>query len=198
MATLLLAATLIPAAAHASALETFTFTQTGYPGNDKLTGTFTGAIEADGSIQQADLSAFTASFTVDLGLSGIQTDTYTLANLQLFSFLPSINGPNSSLDIFASVTSGPPGSICVGAAAAFGLCGVSGNLAGVDHVIYQPNPFLWETTAQTPTVQLLPPQPTATPEPASAGLCALSLASIIMWRRRKTFRTERKPLVLLL
>ena len=189
MPALLLAVALTPAAAYASTLETFAFTQTGYAGNDQLTGTFTGAVEADGSIQQADLTAFTASFTADFGALGLHTDTYTLANLQLFSFLPSLDGPNSSLDIFANVPSGPPGSICVGAAAAFDLCGVSGNLAGVDHLIYQQNPFLWETTTRAAAVQLVPSQPVTTPEPASAGLCTLTLASIFTWRRRRPLPT---------
>ncbi|HVW84927.1 MAG TPA: PEP-CTERM sorting domain-containing protein [Bryobacteraceae bacterium] len=182
---LLLAPALIPGEAKASTLKTFTFTQTGYPVNDILTGTFTGTVEADGSIQQADLTGFTASYAANLGRFGIQMDTYTLPNLQLFSFIPSIDGPNSSLDIFASVTSGPPGSVCVGAAAAFGLCGVSGNLAGVDHLRYPQNPFLWTTTTQFALVQLVPAQPAATPEPATAGLCALALASAFVWRRKR-------------
>jgi hypothetical protein len=184
LAALLLAAAHIPTAAKAATLETFAFTQTGYPGIDRLTGSFTGAVEANGSIQQADLTAFTASFVDDFGPLGIHTDTYSLSNLQLFSFIPGMDGPNSSLDIFASVISGPPGSICVGAAAAFGLCGQGGNFAGIDHAIYQPNPFLWLGTTQAAVMQFVPAQPAATPEPASIGLCGLALASAVGWRRK--------------
>jgi hypothetical protein len=185
ISALLLAAAFIPAAADASTIETFTFTQTGYPLTGMLTGTFSGVAEPNGSIQQADLTAFAASFTANLGVpTGIQVDSYSLANLQLFSFTPSMDEPNSLLDIFASVTSGTPGSICVGAVAAFGLCGLGGNLAGVDHLIYQPNPFLWASTTQYAVVQFVPAQST-TPEPASIGLCGLAMASAFVWRRRR-------------
>ena len=116
MAASFLVAALIPLATNAATLETFTFTQTGYAPGDTLTGTFTGAVEVDGSIQQADLTDFSASFADNLGaLQGTQIDHYSLVNLQLFSFVPSMDGPNSSLDLFASATSGTPGSICVGA-----------------------------------------------------------------------------------
>jgi hypothetical protein len=178
LAALLLAAGLTPAAANAASLETFTFTQKGYPVDDVLTGTFTGVVEADGSIQQADLTAFTASFFYDEGPLGVEVDTYSLVNLELFSFSPSMDGPNSSLDIFASVTSGTPAGICVGAAAAFGLCQQGGNVAGVDHV--KSNEFLWLTTTQFAAVQFVPVQTTVTPEPASIGLCGLALARAIV------------------
>jgi hypothetical protein len=183
LAALLLAAALSPAAAHASSLETFTFTQTGYPVDDMLTGSFTGMVESDGSIQQADLTAFTASFSYDEGPLGIEVDTYSLANLQLFSFAPSVDGPNSSLDIFASAPSGTPAGICVGAAAAFGLCQQGGNVSGVDHV--KSNEFLWLTTTQSPSVQFEPAQITPAPEPGTIGLCGLALASLIVCHVKK-------------
>jgi hypothetical protein len=180
-AALLFAATLMAAASRAATVETFSFTQNGYLRTDYLHGTFTGAVEPDGLIQLADLSFFTASFTENQGpLSAV--DTYSLANLQLFSFMPSTDGPNSTLDIFASFTTGTPGSICVGAAAAFGLCGKSSNAVGEDHLRYSQNPFLFEITSQFAVVQFVPPQPAATPEPASAGLCGLTLASVLAWR----------------
>jgi hypothetical protein len=189
MSALLLAAAFIPAAVDAATIETFTFVQTGYPLTGMLTGTFSGVVEPNGSIQQADLTALSASFTADRGVPiGIQVDSYSLTNLQLFSFIPSMDGPNSSLDIFASVTIGPPGSICVGAAAAFGLCGLGGNLAGIYHLIYQPNPFLWVSTTQSAVVLFVSAQSTTTPEPASSGLCGLAMASAFVWRRRQLGR----------
>jgi hypothetical protein len=194
LAALLLGAAFLSAAANAATIETFKFTQTGYVGDDILTGSFTGTVEADGSIQQADLTAFTASFLDDRGSFGIQIDSYSLANLQLFSFRPAMDGPNASLDIFASVTSGPPGSICVGAAAAFGLCGVGGNLFGVDHLIYQQNAFLWVTSTQAAVVQFVPAQSASAPEPLSISLCALALLSTIAWRRRAAVRQARQQL----
>src|SRR5579863_1085915 len=107
-----------PSHAGASTVETFSFTQGGYPAGT-LTGTFTGTLELDGSIQLADLTAFSTSYAVNLGPpQGMEIDSYSLPDLKLFSFMPGTNGPNSTLDFFAGITTGTPGSICAGAAAA--------------------------------------------------------------------------------
>ncbi len=177
---------LTPSSAEAGPIETFSFAQTGYVLTDTLSGTFSGALEPGGSIQLADLTAFSAAFTANLGsLVGTEVDTYSLADLNLFSFFPSTDGPNSSLDIFASITTGVPGSICVGAAAAFGLCGQEGNAVGVDHLRYSQNPFLFETTAQFANVAFVP-QTAAVPEPAYLGICGVLLAFLA--RRRRAMR----------
>ena len=70
-AALLLAATVAPVVAHAGPLETFSFTQ-GYPSLASVTGTFTGTVETGGSIQLADLTAFSATYSL--------TGPVTLAN----------------------------------------------------------------------------------------------------------------------
>ncbi len=173
--TLLLFAAVFSFPAGAGTVETFTFTQT-YP-VDVMTGTFTGSLEPDGSIQLADLTAFSAI------LVNSSIDTYSLQDLQLFSFLPGANGPNSSLDFFASITSGVPGSFCVGAAAAFGLCGQNGNIAGDVHFRYAPNPFLFETTTQFASVNLDPPA--IAPEPSTLWLWGWGIALMAAgWLRR--------------
>ena len=179
-AALLLAATVAPVVAHAGPLETFSFTQ-GYPSLASVTGTFTGTVEPGGSIQLADLTAFSATYS----LTGPVTlaNTYTLADLQLFSFIPGANGPNSSLDIFASVAASPPGSLCVGAAAAFGQCGTGGNVAGMVHVRYAQNPFLFDQTTQFANVTFVPTQ-VVTSEPALLGVAGLILPLLGSWHGR--------------
>jgi hypothetical protein len=180
-AALLLAVTLTPVVTQAGPLETFSFVQS-YPSAGGVTGTFTGAVEPGGSIQLADLTAFSATYTLP-GTPVAFVDTYSLADLQLFSFFPGPNGPNSSLDIFASVTASPPGSLCVGAAAAFGACGPSGSVAGTVHVRYAANPFLFDQTTQFANVTFIP-APVVTSEPAMLGLTSLMLPLLISLRGR--------------
>jgi hypothetical protein len=147
-----------------------------------VTGIFTGAVEPGGSIQLGDLTAFSATYTLSTGLLSL-VNTYSLADLQLFSFIPGANGPNSSLDIFASVTASPPGSLCVGAAAAFGECGTGGNITGQVHVRYAQNPFLFDQTTQIANVTFVP-APVVTSEPALLGLTGLALPPLISRRGR--------------
>ena len=188
----LFVAAFLPFAASASTVETFSFTQSGYSFG-KITGTFTGTLELDGSVQLADLTAFSANFG--------QTDYYSLQDLKLFSIMPSTHGPNSSLDLFASITTGVPGSICVGAAAAFGLCGQGGNISGEDHFRYAQNPFLFITTTQFAVVDLLPPAPppTPTPEPSSLWLWGSGAGLLLIGRLRAGLpgRGKRRALLLL-
>lgn len=188
MALLLIAAH-SPFHAGASTVETFSFTQSGYAVGT-LTGTFTGTLESDGSIQLADLTAFSISYSINLGPpSGIETDSYSLQDLKLFSFMPGTNGPNSSLDFFAGITTGTPGSICVGAAAAFGLCGQGGNIAGEDHLRYAQNPFLFITTTEFAAVNLVPP--TSTPEPPTLWMWGLGAGLAIVGRISRASRLAR-------
>jgi hypothetical protein len=172
--------------AGASMLETFTFTQAGYSAAS-LSGSFTGLVEADGIVQLADLTSFTANLTTNLGFPiGAQTDTYALGDLKLFSISVAPDGPNSSLDLFASITTGTPGNLCVGAAAAFDLCGTSNNAVGFAQVRYAPNPFLTVKTSQTAVVNLVPAAPVTTvPEPASPVMIAIALALGMAWQRRR-------------
>jgi hypothetical protein len=131
----------------------------------------------------SDLSAFNATFTVPTFV-GDSSSYFYLANLHLFSFLPASDGPNSSLDFYAQ-TAGLAQNVCVGAAAAFGLCGAGGNFAGIGNTIGVGD----ASTTDFPILQLVssvPTNPPATaPEPVtySYSLCGLTLIAAGLWRR---------------
>jgi hypothetical protein len=76
-----------------------------------LTGTFTGTVEADGTIQLTDLTAFQEVFAT----GGFVTGVVPLADLTLFSF--NTNGGASSLDTAGSPAN--PINICQGGAVPF-------------------------------------------------------------------------------
>jgi len=172
-----------PAIAKASTIDTFSFTQSGYTGGGTLTGTFTGTVEADGFIEQADLSAFNATLTAP-ETEGEAMGFFYQTDLQLFSFLPSSDGPNSSLDFYAQ-TAGLDQNVCVGAAAAFGLCGAGGNFAGIANTIGVAD----ASTPNLPVLTLissLPTNPPATvPEPATDSFCGVALIAAGLWRRSR-------------
>jgi len=177
--------------ARASTVDTFTFTQSGYSSagfnNDgALNGTFTGTVEADGFIEKSDLSAFSAvlSYTTDGGGDQIVSNYFYLDNIDLFSFLPAADGTNSSLDVHAVDSIGV--GLCVGAAAAFGLCGEEGNAVGV----LQPALVTDELPSVTlvSSVQTSPP-PAPAPEPGTLFLCGLALLAAGLGHGRKRRRT---------
>jgi len=159
--------------------------QSGYTGGGTLTGSFTGTVEAEGYIKLGDLSAFNATFTI-----GPATGFFYLTDLQLFSALPGSNGPNSSLHFYAQ-TAGLAQNVCVGAAAAFALCGAGGNFAGVGKTIGVSD----ASTPNFPTLQLVLSVPTTPPptmpEPATYLLSGLALIAPGLWRRRLTQRNTR-------
>lgn len=190
--------------ATATTIETFDFTLSDFGTSDGFAmGTFSGTPEANGSIQLADLTTFMLLFTVDhlapYMSIGNELDGYSLGNLQFFSFQPGADGPNSSFDFQA--TSNTAANLCVGAAAAFGLCGVGGDFAAVaTSVLSTPqNPLFYES-AQFANVTLQQPLPatlggnpvgiapggpvTGTPEPGTLGLCGVVLMGLRLWRRR--------------
>jgi hypothetical protein len=171
-----------PAIAKGSAIDTFSFTESGYTGGGTLTGSFTGTVEANGYIELGDLSAFNATFTVPTSV-GEATGLFYLTDLQLFSVLPASDGPNSSLDFYAQ-TPGLAQNVCVGAAAAFGLCGAGGNFAGIGNTIGVGD----ASTPNFPILQLVssvPSNPPAiAPEPVTYSFCGLTLIAAGLWRRR--------------
>ncbi|HEX4259676.1 MAG TPA: hypothetical protein VHY76_01115 [Acetobacteraceae bacterium] len=97
-----LVATGLAAAAHATTIETFGFTESGYTGPagaGVLTGSFTGIVEASGLIEQAELSSINVTFTVN----------EATGQLQVFGFGPRASFP--STPAAAPVRSiSPPGS----------------------------------------------------------------------------------------
>jgi hypothetical protein len=175
------------AIAKASTIDTFSFTQSGYTGGGTLTGSFTGIVEADGYIEQGDLSAFNATLTIPTSI-GDSFGYFYQTNLQLFSFLPAADGPNSSLDLYAQ-TPGLAQNACVGAAAAFGLCGEGGNFVGLANTIgvgdASTTSFPVVTLTSSITGSPAPPEriPTAVPEPATYSFCGLTLIAAALWRR---------------
>lgn len=175
------AAILAPPIAKASTIDTFSFTQSGYTGGGTLTGSFTGTVETNGYIELSDLSAFNATLTVPT-IAGTSIGYFYLTNLKLFSILPGPNGPNSSLDFYAQ-TSGIAQNVCVGAAAAFDLCGAGGNVAGIGNTIgvgdaSTPNFSILQLVSSVPTSP-----PATAPEPASCSFCGLALIAAGLWRR---------------
>lgn len=71
------------AGARASTVDTFSFFQGGWGGDAVLAGSFTGTVEADGYIEQSDLSAFYAVFSAPEIADGLE-DFFTRANSIFF------------------------------------------------------------------------------------------------------------------
>jgi hypothetical protein len=143
--------------AGAETIDTFDFVQNDYVWKltplivaFNLDGSFTGTVEPDGSIQQADLTAFKANVPLEID------DLFTTANLSLFSY--NTTGGSNSLDF---VVSGPVGAIgailCVGASVGLDpACLLAGGAipAFADGKLFFTSPFLY-LTGDFPTVTLV-------------------------------------------
>jgi hypothetical protein len=181
----------------AGTVDQFNFTQTGFSGGGVLGGSFTATLEADGTIQQADVSAFNATFTTSN--SGVASSFYYyLSTLSFFSLIPSSSdGPNSTFDLKAD---NGFASICSGAAAAFDLCGTANGAVGFFSFDFSPSS---EATTQFASLTLVsqlssnpaPPgsgtpsnaAPSAAPEPASLGLLGVSMVACGVAYARRTW-----------
>lgn len=175
------------AAANAATIATFSFTQAGWAdGAYSLSGSFTGTVDSNGYITKDTLTGFQAT------LVGGLPNTY---GLEIFTGFPT---SLFSFDTFTPIDSGslaiysPAGGVyalCVGAPAAFGLCGaefgpsVRGKLGGY-------------STLQAPVVTLVSittdaPPPGATPgvpEPATWAMMVLGFGAL-----GQALRGRRKP-----
>ena len=133
---------------RAATIDTYDFTQGGYVGIMEpffigaMTGRFTGAVEANGFIELADLSSLTVSvaFTFELGMHS--TVTFD-GPVTFFSF--DTAGGSSSLAL--ATADGVGATACVGAAASFGFpgCGsggVNGSIFG-GAITSRPRTFRW-------------------------------------------------------
>ena len=196
--TLALLAALTAGAARADAvtIDTFSFTDAGFTGaispgqSGTLSGTFTGVLEANGSIQLADLGSIRLAYS----FGGTSLFGYGLA--QFFSFWP---GSDSTLDIEAPI--GVQGVACIGAVAAFGYGqsgggGVNGEVAGLDTtqglpvvtlvssvtIPMQPMPIFGPMPAPQPQPT---PNPAGVPEPASVALLGAGLLGLGVAHRRR-------------
>ena len=151
-----------PAYADTITTDTFSFTQGGYTGlifpgsTGTLSGTFTGTVEANGTIQLADLSAIHIQYTAG------GTSLFGYGPASFFSYNPTFGG--STLDVETAI--GVNGFACVGAVAAFGYghCGaggVNGEVAGLDTT----QQLAAVTLISSVTTIVIPPQPLPIPGP---------------------------------
>ncbi len=160
------AAALLPVAAKATTIETFSFTQGGFSDSGELSGSFTGALESNGSIELADITAFSAEYISESGqATQAVLAQFPLSSLDLFSFEPGADGPNSSFDLFATLGTGAD-QACSGAAAGLGLCGFSSNAAGLFII---PDDAQFFDTTQIATVSLVSPPPALMGNPSAIG-----------------------------
>ncbi len=92
---LLIGTFLTPSVSHASIVDTFSFSQSGYAAGATLAGSFTGTVESSGYIEEDDLSSFNAT------LSGQSSeDFFSLEDVLSFSFLATATGVTSDLDFY--------------------------------------------------------------------------------------------------
>jgi hypothetical protein len=179
--------------AKAATISTYSFTQTGYHGGSMsngltavLSGSFSGTVENSGIIGQSDLTNFSFTLTIyntDHSVFAVPL-TGNLSDLALFSY--DTTGSPSALDI----SSQNPVGVCVGAAAAFGLCGGSGYAGSFTYldsahpiVPGSGEPFLW--TSEAPQIALTV---ATTPIPPALPLFASALAALGLfgWTKRRS------------
>jgi hypothetical protein len=169
--------------ARASTINTYSFTQTGYAGppfdGTNLFGTFTGTVDSSGRIGLADLTSFSVTMN-EYYFGGLLGD-FTATSPTFFSF--DTGGGPSTLAFAAPFPSasapGVPNEICVGAAAAFGLCGGAGGFVGVWHLVNISGSDVYFTTSQFPVITLVSSETTAvTPIPATLPLFASGLGAL--------------------
>jgi hypothetical protein len=158
----------------ASTVDTYSFTQSGYQDGGVLSGTFTGTVEADGYIRLTDLSNI--SYSLSFGILTLVGNSPTF-----FSFYTHQPIDSGSLDFVGKLVNDV---LCVGAAAAFGVCGGSGSFGVVEYNGEFAGPIAW--TDQAPIVTLVS-SVAAVPEPSTWAMMILGFAGIgFMAYRRKS------------
>lgn len=191
---LIAVAALAMPSAYGSTIDTFSFTESNWdyysfptgvggptPGGT-LIGSFTGVVEADGFIEQGDLSAFSAHlfpFAPTIGRG----------SLTLFSY--DTNGGASTLDFAGELSQFT--NICVGAATALdanctdnfnvaypaGTVGVA-SVGGLANFVSSSFPVIMLVSSVTTN-----PPPATVPEPWFTPLIGAALAGMGLVRRRK-------------
>jgi hypothetical protein len=157
---------------NATTVDTFSFTQGGYTnGGMILSGTFTGTVNSNGFIELADLSNFSDTFEY----VGGSMDYGYLTSLSFFSFKAQSPIDAGSLDFKNQVFLSSD--VCVGAIAAFGVCGGTGSLGAV-HGLYFTN--------EAPVITLVSSITSGVPEPSTWAMMLLGFAGLgFMAYRRK-------------
>jgi hypothetical protein len=183
--------------AEASTVSTYTFTQDGYfsptiPSGitGVLTGSFSGTVEDTGYIGQADLTDFSFALTLydrDNNPFG-SVITGTAADLAAFSYKP---GSSSQSTLFISAKT--PNGLCVGAAAAFGLCGGPTGYKGAfiylsdgASVIPGDGQQAFLVTSNAPQIA----QVATTPVPATLPLFASAIGALGLFLRRRRAQVQ--------
>lgn len=187
----------VSAAAQATTIDTFHFTQAGwffgYPatGADPgglLSGTFTGTVEPTGRIELGDLSSFSAFYSDSAG-QGLGED---LSQLTLFSY--DINGGASSFDVAGPVAANTGHTICVGAAAALDPTCAAFNISFPAGTVgsYVDATGASLTTSEQPVLTLESSVRTV-PEPSSLAIMLTGLVALIGFAglSRRTARHRR-------
>ena len=160
---------------RAATIDTYDFTQGGYTSSIEplfsgvLTGHFTGAVEASGFIELADLSSIALVFTITFELGDHQTTAFD-GPTTFFSF--DVAGGSSSLGL--ATGDGSVATACVGAAAAFGFpgCG-SGGVSG--SIFGGLIPF---STQAVPQVTLVSSATGGVPEPSTWVMMLIGVAGL--------------------
>ena len=200
----IIAGLFLATAAHAVTINTYSFTQDGYFSDTLasgqtgvLTGSFSGTVPSTGIIGRSDLTGFSYTFTI-YNFDHTVFDTIInagLADLASFSYTPASNGSTLLISDQGDV------GICVGAAAAFGLCGGSGGYKGAFAFLNNGQPIVpgsgvpaFLVSAATPQITLTSVVTTpvaTTPIPATLPLFASALGGLGLFRWRKS---RRRPL----
>lgn len=172
-----LLAVLASVEAKATTISTYEFTQSYRGTPDLLTGEFSGVVDDLGFITKANLLSFQVKLpaVLSLGLNNLSDPS------SIFSF-DTLN-PASTLDIFAGAM--PSYGLCIGAAAAFGLCGSLSGITSLGVFSFNYIPYFY--SQQAPEIRLLSSITSGVPEPSTWAMMILGFAGIaVMACRRKS------------
>jgi hypothetical protein len=188
--------------AEAATVYTYSFEQDGYRSGlttGVLSGSFSGTLESNGSIQLADLTDFSLNFKTYApdgyytGLPHIDISG-DLSDLTSFSWRPGNLG--SSLFVIARgvYDAAEDFGICAGGAAAFGLCGgTDGSYTGAFSITptgrpFGPDTFVPFRTSAPPQITLISVATTPIAPALPLFASAMGALGLLAWRKRRPQR----------